>query len=213
MPCQDALLAAPHLARSLACRIIGSMPHNEKLSNRRPFKRVEEARVIRMLRENGAKTVADIGCGIGNTVQRLVEHGFDAIGLTVNPDEIATSGVGDRLILADIQQPLPDTLRQRLPLDAAVSLDCLEHLDNPLAGLRNINAMLRPGGVFIAYIPPEKWIECDYHVIVYTPRQMKWLFNLSGFEVQATQGRYRGKGVTYYAVKAGQGPLRPGTMK
>ena len=189
------------------------MPHEKKLSPRRAFKRVDEARVVCTLRQAGVKTVADVGCGIGNTVARLVEHGFDAIGLTVNPNEIAASRVAGRLILADIQAPPPEPLRQRLPLDAAVSLDCLEHLDNPLAGLMNINALLRPGGVFIAYLPPQKWIECDYHIVVYTPRQMKWLLNLAGFDLRATQGRYRGKGVTYYALKAGTGQLRPGKMK
>jgi len=182
----------------------------EKLSNRRAFKRVDEKRVLRAFADRGVRSVLDVGCGVGNTVARLRELGFDAWGVTINPDEIAASKVADRLFAGDIQakRSVPNA-----PFDAIISLDCLEHLENPLAALRNINAMLRDGGLFVCYIPPEKWIECDYHVIVYTPRQMRWLLNLSGLRLTDCRGRYRGKGVTYYCVKESAGQLEPGPMR
>jgi len=184
--------------------------HHERPSDRRAFKRVDRNRVLKLLRERRVHSVLDVGCGVGRTVEALCELGFDAHGVTVNEDEIRRSPVADRVTLADVQQPmrLPGA-----PFDAAISFDCLEHLENPSATLRNINAVLRDGAPLICYIPPEKSQECDYHVIVYTPRQMKWLLNRSGFRLLRTQGRFRGKGVTYYAIKAGTDPLAPGRMK
>jgi SAM-dependent methyltransferase len=184
--------------------------HVEKLSNRRAFKRVDQRRVVEALHRSGATSVLDVGCGIGNTVARLLELGFEARGLTVNPDEAAASPVADLLEVADVQD------RPALagaPFDAAVSFDCLEHLERPLDGLRGINALLRPGGLLVCYIPPEKWTECDYHVIVYTPRQMAWLLNLAGFRLRDRRGRFRGKGVTYYATKESNGQIEPGKMR
>ena len=111
---------------------------------------------------------------------------------------------------ADIQRPVD---HPHAPFDAVISFDCLEHLENVTSGLRNINAVLKPGGEFICCVPPERWIECDYHVVVFTPRQMKWLLNLTGFRLTGTEGRYRGKGVTYYTVKESTDQLKPGIMK
>lgn len=186
-----------------------TLAKKEKFSDRPAFKCVNQVRVLGVLRRLGVETVLDVGCGVGNTVARLVELGFDAYGVTVNPDEIEASTVRDRLTLADVQLPLEHS---RKPFDAILSLDCLEHLENPLAALRNINAALQTGGPLIAYVPPVKWTECDYHVIVYTPRQMRWLLNLTGFRLKRTEGRFRRKGVTYYAVKESTGQLQPGTL-
>ena len=184
--------------------------HVEKLSRRRAFKRMNEKRIIGGFQDAGARSVLDVGCGVGNTVVRLIECGFDAYGLTINPAEIDASAVPERLMLADIQQPLK---HPAAPFDAAISGDCLEHLENVLAGLRQINAALKPGGQFVCYIPPVRWTECDYHTIVCTPRQMAWLLNLTGFRLHGREGRFRGKGVSYYAVKESAGQLEPGKME
>ena len=181
----------------------------EKFSDRPAFKHVDERRVLDVFRKADVKTVLDVGCGVGNTVARLVEWGFDAFGVTINDDEIAASSVAARLQLADIQAPLEHF---RKPFDAVVCLDCLEHLESPLAGLRQINRALKSGGLLIAYIPPVRWTECDYHIIVYTPRQMRWLLNLTGFRLQHKQGSFWRKGITYYCVKESAGQLERGRM-
>ena len=179
------------------------------ISDRRAFKHVDQRLVLKMFAKADVRTVLDVGCGIGNTVAHLVDMGLDAYGVTVSEEEIGASKVAGRLSLADIQRPLD---HPSAPFDAVVSVDCLEHLPNILAALRNINAAIKLGGPFVCYIPPEKWTECDYHVVVYTPRQMKWLLNLTGFKLTAAVGRFRGKGVTYYAVKTSDSQLEPGKM-
>lgn len=192
-----------------------SQSEREKLSSRRPFKRINERRVIDVLRQAGARRVLDVGCGVGNLVRHLETLGFEGHGITVNPEEL-TQAAHPRIRLGDIQAPIDGDAIDGAPFDAVLSFDCLEHMDSPLAALRNINRLLRNDGLFISYIPPARWTECDYHVIVYTPRQFRWLLNLAGFELEHREGRYRltNRGATYYARKVrSDGPVYPGVLR
>jgi cyclopropane fatty-acyl-phospholipid synthase-like methyltransferase len=73
------------------------MAHVEEFSNRPAFKHVDKERVLTFLREKGTHNVLDIGCGVGNTVASLAELGFEAFGVTINPDEIVASEIPERL--------------------------------------------------------------------------------------------------------------------
>lgn len=187
----------------------------EKSSSRAPFKHVNEWQVLKALRSAGAVRILDVGCGRGNLVRHLEKLGYDVHGMTINPEEVAQAD-SPRVLLGDIQGDIT-----RLPLefgsfDAVLSFDCMEHLETPLAGLRNINRLLKPGGLFVSYLPSSRWTECDYHLIVYTPRQYRWLLNLAGFDLGQRRGRhfFSKKGVTYYAVKKYEGrPVYPGVLE
>lgn len=187
----------------------------EKVSMRRPFKRVNRQKVLHYLRRENAKRVLDVGCGVGNLVEELTREGYDAYGITINPQEIGRAG-NKNIFLYDIQADPGDNSLAGMQFDAILSFDCLEHLEAPLIALKNINKLLKTDGLFISYIPPIRWIECDYHIIVYSPRQFRWLLNLAGFELVEKDGRYRmsKKGVVYYARKVKeQGPVYPGILE
>lgn len=49
--------------------ILHECEEKEKLSNRRPFKRINEKRVFAYFRQMGVKKVLDVGCGVGNLVR------------------------------------------------------------------------------------------------------------------------------------------------
>ena len=190
---------APEVARA---ETVGREGHMEKTSNRRAWRNVDEARVLSKLRAAGAKQVLDVGCGIGNLLCNLESNGFEPWGVTINPQEIAKR-VHKNVLLMDIQSDVASSPLAGRTFDAILTFDCLEHLEAPLVALRNINKLLKPGGLLIAYIPPSRWTECDYHIIVYTPRQFRWLLNLTGFDLEACQGRhfFSKRGTTYFARK------------
>jgi SAM-dependent methyltransferase len=201
----------------LAARLVNTIgdPHRgEVTSDLRAFRHVDEDRAVGWLKKNGVGRILDVGCGCGRTLKRLEEHGFEMAGITINPEEVERADHPE-VHLMDIQADLEAAPLQGQCFDAAISFDCLEHLENPLAGLRNINRLLAPEGVLIAYIPPVRWVECEYHTIVYTPRQMRWLLNLTGFDLERKTGFYSlgSKGVTYYARKKYSSRLvYPGVM-
>jgi 2-polyprenyl-3-methyl-5-hydroxy-6-metoxy-1,4-benzoquinol methylase len=144
----------------------------------------------------------DIGCGTGSLIRYLESKNFEAFGITINPEEVKLAN-HPRVNILDIQSEISNSALKDITFDAVLSFDCLEHLVMPLSALQNINRLLRPDGLFISYIPSVRWIECEYHVIVYTPRQFRWLLNLTGFDLEHRDGRYYSskRGTTYFARK------------
>lgn len=187
----------------------------EKTSSRRPFKDVDEEQIVSFLRKEGAVRILDVGCGRGNLVRHLETLGFDVFGITINPVEVEIAN-SCRILLGDIQSEKVVDVAEAGPFDAILSFDCMEHLNMPLEGLRNVNRLLKPDGIFISYIPSSRWTECDYHIIVYTPRQYRWLLNLAGFDLEKASGRhfFSKRGVTYYARKKCEGlSVYPGVLE
>jgi SAM-dependent methyltransferase len=92
------------------------------------------------------QAVADLGCGPGRTVRALLAagparvHALDrASGL--DDDLLADRRVRSRLADLDDGLPLDDGV-----LDAAVSLNVVEHLASPVDHLVDCHRVLRPGG-------------------------------------------------------------------
>lgn len=201
--------------KSDGVRSEGTTDRVGRVSARRAFKRVNRKKVLGYLRKENVRTVLDVGCGVGNLVEELAREGFDAYGITINQEEIRRSE-NKNIFLHDIQEDPGGSRLAARQFDAIVSFDCLEHVEAPLVALRNINKLLKDEGLFISYIPPVRWIECDYHIIVYSPRQFRWLLNLAGFDLIERDGRYRmsKNGVVYYARKVkDDGPVYGGVME
>jgi len=113
-------------------------------------------RVVRASGEHFA-TVVDIGCGQGSMAGRL----RDVFDRYVGCDLVAYDGFPDaswaRLVQADLNRhplPLADSCA-----DLVVSVETIEHLENPRAFVRELARIVRPGG----------------RVVLTTPNQLSWL--------------------------------------
>lgn len=109
-----------------------------------PLARLRREAVLAVLREVGAHTVVDLGCGEGELLSLLLAEGFERLlGVDVSPRALA---VAARRLHLDT---LPDRLRSRIDLvqssvtytdarvagfDAAVLTEVIEHLDPPRLG-------------------------------------------------------------------------------
>jgi 2-polyprenyl-3-methyl-5-hydroxy-6-metoxy-1,4-benzoquinol methylase len=100
--------------------------------------------------ENARGNLLDVGCGRGDLFWRLPTTidsytGVDLVRYDGFPDAPSA-----RLRIADLNQPLP------VPDDAAdvvVSIETIEHLENPRALFRSLVRALRPGGLLIVTTP------------------------------------------------------------
>ncbi|MCB2176935.1 MAG: 3' terminal RNA ribose 2'-O-methyltransferase Hen1 [Actinomycetales bacterium] len=106
-----------------------------------PLARLRREAVLAALREVGARSVVDLGCGEGELLSLLLAEGFERLlGVDVSPR--ALTSAARRLHL----DTLPDRLRSRIDLiqssvtytdarvagfDAAVLTEVVEHLDPP----------------------------------------------------------------------------------
>lgn len=130
--------------------------------------------------------IIDIGCGIGNTVDWLTKKGHSALGITYQDKEVTEAKRLNRLVLKcdmhDLDTNYDDT-RYNPPFDAFIMWDSLEHSIAPLVALCEAKKATRNGGKGIIFIPSQDWIECRYHIIVPTIRQMKHLLILAELEI------------------------------
>ncbi|MBW8895956.1 MAG: class I SAM-dependent methyltransferase, partial [Acidobacteria bacterium] len=111
------------------------------------------AAVARALAQRGARgRVIDVGCGLGRLRDFLGSAmesyvGVDAIRYDRFPDGIA-------FMHADLNResiPVPDR-----SADMAVSVETIEHLENPRAFVRELVRITRPGGWIVVTTPNQR---------------------------------------------------------
>jgi SAM-dependent methyltransferase len=93
--------------------------------------------------------VLDAGCGSGAFTARLAEAGYDVVAADVETSDYNARPpvVTWDLAGADVAGEL------RGAFDVAFAIEVLEHVENPLQGLRNLHQVLRPSGLLIVSTP------------------------------------------------------------
>ncbi len=94
--------------------------------------------------------VLDVGCGVGQVVQRLIDAGYEANGVEVSePNIVKAKQVSDRCRLYDGRSlPFDDAT-----FDSVGALNVLEHVEEPEAFITEIVRVVRPGGKVVLSSP------------------------------------------------------------
>lgn len=122
----------------------------------------------------------DIGCGTG----WLAQHFPSYTGIDGSPDAVEIAhGLGRNVIQGDVDEPLPFAAES---FDAVVMKDLLEHVADPVALVREVRRVLRPGGIVFASSPDaQRWVWDDYtHRRPFTRKSFRLLFADQGFAVE-----------------------------
>jgi len=110
--------------------------------------------------------VLDIACGVGYGTRLLADHaaGVSAV-LGVDRSDAAIGYAQARYGRAGVEFRAADAyaFRDAEGFDSIVSLETLEHLDDPGRFLSVLVAMLRPGGVLIASVPTTPSVDVNPH--------------------------------------------------
>jgi SAM-dependent methyltransferase len=127
----------------------------------------------------GAKML-DVGCGSG----WLADHFEDYTGVDGSPDAVReATAKGRNVTLADVDEPLPF---DDDAFEGAILKDLLEHVRDPVAVVREVGRILRPGGLVFASSPDaQRWVWDDYtHRRPFTRKAFRLLFADTGYHVE-----------------------------
>ncbi|MCB1024310.1 MAG: class I SAM-dependent methyltransferase [Acidobacteria bacterium] len=129
--------------------------------------------------------ILDVGCGTGANLEMLAAFG-DAEGVDVSDDALEfckAKGLKTHKGLAE-KLPFDDE-----SFDVVTALDVVEHLDDDIAGLREMHRVLRSGGKTLIFVPAFMWLwgvqdDISNHRIRYTRRQIAERLEKAGFVVE-----------------------------
>lgn len=99
----------------------------------------------------------DVGCGLGFFSRRLVERGADVLATDLGPNLVARTRA-----FAGCEGEVADALalRERFGegrFDLVVSSECIEHTPDPARALREMAAVVKPGGYLSLSTPNLLW--------------------------------------------------------
>lgn len=124
----------------------------------------------------------DVGCGGA----WLADHFERYTGVDVSAEAVeAASSRGREVQVIEPGEPLPF---EDVSFDGVVLKDVLEHVADPVALVRDVHRLLRPGGrVFASSPDAQRWVWDDYtHRRPFTRKSFRLLFADQGFEVERT---------------------------
>lgn len=100
--------------------------------------------------KDGRARILDIGCGTGANLEVLEKFG-DTEGLDISEDALEFCRArGFQNVRRGAAEHLPYGDEE---FDLATALDVVEHLDDDLAGLREMNRVLRANGRIVLFVP------------------------------------------------------------
>jgi len=132
--------------------------------------------------------ILDVGCGTGANLLMLSQYG-DAEGVDVSEDALAfchERGLEKVKLGAAEALPYDDGT-----FDLVTALDVVEHLDDDLAGLREMRRVLRPGGRVLLFVPTFMFLwglqdDVSHHRRRYRMPELRRVLEQAGFEVERT---------------------------
>ena len=132
--------------------------------------------------------ILDVGCGTGGNLAMLSQFG-DAEGVDVSPDALAfcrARGLNKVKLGAAEDLPYEDGT-----FDLVTALDVVEHLDDDVAGLREMRRVIRPGGRILIFVPTFMWLwgmqdDISHHRRRYRLPELRRALTEAGFEVERT---------------------------
>lgn len=132
--------------------------------------------------------ILDVGCGTGANLLMLSEYG-DAEGVDISEDALAfcrERGLDKVSLGAGEKLPYEDST-----FDLVTALDVVEHMDDDLAGLREMRRVLRPGGRVLLFVPTFMFLwglqdDVSNHRRRYRLPELRRVLEQAGFEIERT---------------------------
>jgi len=171
-------------------------------------------RLAAIKRRAKGKRLLDVGCATGFFMEAAAAEGFDVRGVEFSTVAIglARPDIRARIVHGDV-----NALRtqETEPFDVVTAFDIVEHVQNPADFLRDLHAILRPGGVvaisspdtghFLRYLMGAKWpmLQPMQHTVLFSRRGIAALLERCGFEEVQVESAHKVLTMDYLADQLG----------
>jgi SAM-dependent methyltransferase len=127
--------------------------------------------------------ILDAGCGTGSNLPVLVDRGA-VVGVDAGAAPLAFAAAVPRARARLEALPFAD-----VQFDLVTALDILEHLDDDVAGARELARVVRPGGWLVVFVPAFRFLwslqdEVSEHRRRYTRPELVTVLERAGLSVQ-----------------------------
>jgi SAM-dependent methyltransferase len=138
------------------------------------------------------RSALEIGAGMGHFSAELAKVGLDRLVLG-DTEAYALEGLRRRYANRDdievVELDLPGAVEIGEPVDSIVAMNVIEHIDDDVSAMRDLSAVLNPGGRLIIWVPgyPQLYGEFDRkvgHFRRHTPDTMRAHAERAGLNVQ-----------------------------
>jgi 2-polyprenyl-3-methyl-5-hydroxy-6-metoxy-1,4-benzoquinol methylase len=174
-------------------------------------RRYESHRRLRFLQRYVRQgRLLEIGSAVGYFLEAAKGAGFDVTG--IEPAEELARGAAERFGVDARPGFVEDADLEPGSFDAVCGWHVLEHIPDPAPVLRNLHAVLAPGGVLALEVPNAASVEAHrlgaawphwdpaHHVGHYTPAALRALVERAGFTVRRMDTL---SGIAYYPPRRG----------
>ncbi len=181
-----------------ACRAIAS-------GNGPPFDRTSDASVL------------ELGAGLGVFSEKLAAAGLERLVLA-DAEEFFLARLREtysgRSDVEVIRAELPGALELGEPVESAVAMNVLEHIEDDVAALRDLAAVVSPGGTIVLWVPAYMQLYGDFdrklgHVRRYTPATLRAVVESAGLGVRLVHPVNLLGGLAWWAAVRRGGVDRP----
>jgi 2-polyprenyl-3-methyl-5-hydroxy-6-metoxy-1,4-benzoquinol methylase len=149
-------------------------------------------RAKRIAAKAGVGRLLDVGASAGFFVEQALMVGFDAYGLELSREAVAsaTPAVLPRLTVGDVNALV---LEGTAPFDVVTAFDVIEHVFDPLAFLRDVRRIARPDALLVITTPDAghvlrhvlraRWpmFQPMQHTVLFSRRSLKLALSEAGF--------------------------------
>lgn len=138
-----------------------------------------------LVTQHSSVKILDVGCGTGANLEMLRQFG-EAEGVDVSDDALEfcrEKGLAVQKGMAEILPYEDETF------DITTALDVVEHLDDDIAGLKEMHRVTKTGGYSLIFVPAFMWLwgvqdDISNHRIRYTKKQIVERLEKAGFKVE-----------------------------
>ena len=132
-----------------------------------------------------AVRILDVGCGTGANLEMLSQFG-QAEGVDVSDDALEFCRSKGLTVQNGLAEKLPFDDGS---FDVTTALDVVEHLDDDIAGLKEMFRVTKNGGYSLIFVPAFMWLwgvqdDISHHRIRYTKSQIIERLKEAGFSIE-----------------------------